>query len=122
MIARLVALTDSIRPTVRRVTLTAAAIARTKIKTSTSAKARYILRTTWVRSVTSRPTRSGEPSGAVSKAARTKDRSVVSEPDSVASKLARPASPESAAGHFLRLPARGARDASGGRGVPGAGG
>jgi hypothetical protein len=40
MIARLVALTDSIRPTVRRVTLTAAAIARTKIKTSTSAKAR----------------------------------------------------------------------------------
>ena len=112
MIARLVALTDSIRPTVRRVTLTAAAIARTKIKTSTSAKARYILRTNWVRSVTSRPTRRCEPSGSVSKAARTKDRSVVVEPDSVASKLARPASPASAAGHFLRLPASGANDAS----------
>ena len=115
MMARLVALMDSIRPTVRRVTHTLATAASTKISSEASARAVLMLCDELGEVVDVRSDQQMEPSGSVSNVARSSARSrrirlrlarVEIAPSAGALQRRRPG---------LRLPASGANDASASR-------
>ena len=115
MMARLVALIDSIRPTVRRVTEMLATPARTKIKPMAHAKAILILSPSSRRSLMSLPTSKCDPSGSVSNIARNRGRLAESGLRSCAVKVSHPPEPVRADGHASRLPAIGANEESASR-------
>ena len=110
MMARLVALMDSMRPTVRRVTNTLATPASTNINKMHRARAVLILSVNSSRSSMSFPTSKWLPSGSVSNVARRS-----SGRPSRALNSPHPLEPFMADGQSARLPASGANEGSASR-------
>ena len=107
MMARLVALIASIRPTVRRVTETLATPARTKISTMPAPSAMSIWRANASRSSMSRPTSRCAPSG--KRDGDCAQLRAASDRLGGGLKLPQPAAPRRSDGQALRLPASGSK-------------